>query len=110
MKYLRGTIDFKLHLTNNTNELIGYSDASWGESKEDGKSQSGYLFTLYGNLISWNSTKQKSTAISSTESQLCALSKAAMEALWIFELLNEIHLKPKIPVIIHQKYQRNKNA
>lgn len=106
VRYLRATIKLKLHInTTNIEQLEGYSDASWSESKIDGKSQSGYLFKLYGNLITWSSTKQKITAISSTESELCSLCEATKEVLWIKELLNEINLKPPEPIIIHEDNQ-----
>lgn len=95
----------KLHFSSTNEKLIGYSDASWGECKTDGKSQSGYLFKLYGNLITWCSTKQKTTAMSSTESELCELSEATMEAIWLMELLKEINLPISLPIIIYEDNQ-----
>lgn len=108
VRYLKGTIDFKLYLSSlnqtssDDHEIIGYADASWGESKDDGKSQSGYIFKLNGGTISWRSLKQSSTALSSTEAELIALSEAMKELIWIRDLLEEIKQPFKQPIVIFE--------
>ena len=41
--------------------------------------------------MSWNSSKQKTVSLSSTESEYIALANAAKEALWLKQLLNELN-------------------
>ena len=54
-RYLKGTLDLKLRIVPNSDEiLLGYSDANWGEDKPNRKSNSGYLFKVYGAFISWS--------------------------------------------------------
>ena len=42
-------------------ELIvkGYVDASFDTDLDDSKSQTGYIFILYGGAVSWCSSKQR---------------------------------------------------
>ena len=49
--------------------LQGYVDADWGSNPNGRKSQSGYLFTICGGVISWASKKQSAVALSSTEAE-----------------------------------------
>ena len=69
--------------------LIGYADADWAGNPADYKSYSGYCFTLDGNLISWESKKQKLAAQSSTESEYISLTEAVKESLYLNDLIND---------------------
>ena len=37
--------------------VTGYTDASFQTDKDDSKSQSGYVFTINGGVVSWKSSK-----------------------------------------------------
>lgn len=42
----------KLHLLPEDDQILsGYSDANWGENRIDRKSNSGYLFKIYGAVV-----------------------------------------------------------
>ena len=66
--------------------LEAYSDADWGAG-EDRRSISGYIFILAGAAICWQSRKQSTVALSSTEA---ALIQAAKELLWILQLSDNL--------------------
>ena len=51
--------------------------------------------------IVWNSTKQKTVALSSAEAEYMAMSNAAQEVLWLLGFLKEIQMKIKLPVTLH---------
>lgn len=51
---------------------------------------SGYTFLLANATVSWQSKKQTSVALSSTEAKYIAMGAAAKEALWIRTFLSEI--------------------
>ena len=53
--------------------FVRASDALFGDDLVSRKSTKGYLFTLFGGLINWRSTKQKSVIKLSTEVELLAL-------------------------------------
>ncbi|OAE36026.1 hypothetical protein AXG93_2535s1020 [Marchantia polymorpha subsp. ruderalis] len=91
-RYLKGTLDFGLVFTrvDKPSGLTGYSDADSGGCLHTRRSTSGYCFQLNGGTISWTSKKQKSVALSSTEAEYMALSKAGAEAMWLRELLTDL--------------------
>ena len=59
-------------------------------STKDSKSISGYVFTLGGGVGSWNSSKKTILTWSTMESKFIALNKAAWEAEWIWNFLEDI--------------------
>lgn len=61
-------------------ELQGFVDADWANSVVDRKSYTGFAFKLCGSVVSWESTKQKTVALSSTEAEYMSISEAAKEA------------------------------
>ena len=65
-------------------DLHGFTDASL----EAGQSTSGYLVMWRGAAISWGSTKQKSTAISSCEAEIYALSEGAKDVVYFRKFLS----------------------
>ncbi|KAL0294395.1 UNVERIFIED_CONTAM: Retrovirus-related Pol polyprotein from transposon TNT 1-94 [Sesamum radiatum] len=80
----------------------GYSDASFQSDDDDAKSQSGFLFKLNGGLVAWKSSKQDTTADSTTEAEYIATSEAAKEAVWMKNYIQELGVVPSIaePVVI----------
>lgn len=67
-------------------------DADWAECPMDRKSYTGFVFKLSGAAISWESRKQRTVALSSTEAEYMALSEAAREALYLQGFLSEFEL------------------
>jgi len=72
---------------------VGYSDADWAGGY-DRKSVGAFIFLLNGTAISWSSKKQDTVALSSTESEYMALTKAGKEAIWLRKLLHRILYNP----------------
>jgi hypothetical protein len=99
-RYLVGTKTQKLVFSRTKNqELIGYTDSDFASDSADRKSTSGFVFMLANAAISWKSVKQKIIALSSTEAEFIALTAAMQEALWLKQLMDEIHFEigpPKI--------------
>lgn len=95
LRYLKKTKYKQLVLgdKSDTNILYGFADADWAENKEDRKSNSGYLFKVYGATISWASRKQTCVALSSTEAEFIALAEASQEAIWLKELIKDFGIK-----------------
>ena len=95
LRYLKYTITYGLHFTKYPPVLEGYSDANWISDSTETKSTSGYVFTLGGAAISWKSSKQTCIARSTMESEFIALDKAAEEAEWLRNFLEDIPIWPK---------------
>jgi hypothetical protein len=96
LRYCKGTVNFKLTFTSTGDAapdfvLSGYSDSDWGGDQLTRCSTLGYLIYLNGNLIHWNSQRQKSVTLSSTESEYIALNTLIKEIIWFQFLLNELY-------------------
>ncbi|KAL0427344.1 UNVERIFIED_CONTAM: Copia protein [Sesamum latifolium] len=63
--------------------LEGYSDASFQSDDDDAKSRSSFVFKLNGGVVAWKSSKQDTTADSTTEAEYIAILEAAKEAVWM---------------------------
>ena len=69
MRYLKGKIDDGLSYDGyNDFRLSGYTDSYWAGSVSDRKRNSGCCFSLGSAMISWQSRKQSSISLSTTES------------------------------------------
>ena len=79
LRYLKGTIQAKLHYSKGGNGLQGYFDSNFIEDSS-WKSTSGCLFVLAEGAITWISKKQSLMASSTTEVEYIAYSEAAKEA------------------------------
>ena len=71
--------------------LGGASDANWDVNR----STSGWLFSLGRATVSWGSKKQASTALSSTEAEIMAASKAAQDGMFLRALLADLGRPPE---------------
>jgi len=71
-------------------KLQGYSDADYAGDIVDRHSVTGHLYLLNGGPVTWNSTKQRCVATSTTESEYIALSDASKQGQWIRALLKEL--------------------
>ena len=76
--------------------MKGYTDASFQSNKEDYKSQSGYVFVMNRATVVWKSSKQETTADSTTEAEYIAASDAAKEAVWIKKFITKLGVVPSI--------------
>lgn len=90
LRYLKATMDMKLVYKRNVDERIsGYCDSDWANDTEDRRSCTGYIFLFQGAAISWNSKKQQTIALSTSEAEYMALASAIQEALWLKQLADE---------------------
>ena len=73
--------------------LIGsYVDADFDGDVDTRRSMTGFIFSLYGGPISWRSSLQPITALSTTEVKYIKLTEAAKEVIWQKGLLMEMGL------------------
>ena len=116
LRYLKGTKDLaltfrrgdskptniKFHGDKNTtiDLLQAFTDADWAGDKDERKSTTGYVITFNDCPILTKSTKQKSTARSTCESESIALAHGVTDVLWVRNLLSDLLgiLPEKTPV------------
>ncbi|KAK2578606.1 hypothetical protein KPH14_001023 [Odynerus spinipes] len=90
LRYLKGTSHIGLRFKKNAASLTGYVDADWANCLDDRRSYTGYVFSLGECPISWESRKQRTVALSSTEAEYMALTEAAKEAIYLRRFLLEL--------------------
>ncbi|KAL0295632.1 UNVERIFIED_CONTAM: Retrovirus-related Pol polyprotein from transposon TNT 1-94 [Sesamum angustifolium] len=81
LRYLRRTKDVFLVYDGGELILEGFSDASFQSDDDDAKSYSGFVFN--DGVVAWKSSKQDTTADSTTETEYIAASEAVKEAIWM---------------------------
>jgi uncharacterized protein YwlG (UPF0340 family) len=69
---------------------VGYSDSDVGGDVVGRRSTGEMAFYLNDSLVTWNSHKEKTIALSSCEAEFMAATAAAKQALWLRNLLGEI--------------------
>ena len=82
-----------------TGVLTTYSDADYAGDISTRRSTSGVVCQYMGGPVSWLSQKHKSVALSTTEAEFMAASKAAKEVIWLPRLLSEITTLTETPVL-----------
>ncbi len=81
-------------------EIVAFSDSDFAGDKETRISVAGFVLYLMGVPISWKSKGMKSVTLSSTEAEYVALSEAAKEVKFVYQVLRSLGLNVKLPIVI----------
>ena len=76
--------------------ISSYTDAGFQSDLDDCRSQSGFVFCLNGDAVSWRSSKQDTVADSTIEVEYIAASDATKEAIWIKKFIVKLGVVPSI--------------
>jgi hypothetical protein len=88
MRYLKGTLDCGLNYNGDHDfRLIRYTNSDWVGSVSNRKRNLGCCFSLGLAMISWQSRKQSSIDLSTTEAEYITACSASCEAIWLRKLL-----------------------
>lgn len=103
LRYLKGTINYAIRYGETSDELTGYVDADWAGCCIDRRSYTGYIMKMSGGSISWESKKQPTVALSSTEAEYMALTQAGKEIEFLKNIMMELKVESllKLPVRIN---------
>ena len=102
LHYLVGTKSYMLEykVLPRPENFYGYADRAY-KNADECKSTTRYVFMAGDGAITWNSKRQISRALLSTEAEYVALSKAVHEACWLRNLYLELVLLQKeLPIEI----------
>lgn len=80
--YLSSDMLFKCNFVNAIN-IQEYFDSNFVGDKDKRRSLSEYIFTVFGNVISWKSNLESIVALSTIEVELIACTKRVKECLWL---------------------------
>ena len=79
-------------------KMSGICDATWGSSKEDGRSVSGYILYFMGVPISFKSKQQQLVTLSSCKAEYVGISELVKEILFANQLLDYFGLDLELTV------------
>lgn len=102
-RYLVGTVDYEImYGKSQTNfHLTGYTDADHAGCIDTRKSTSGFVFMMYGGLVTWSSQKQPVVPLSTTEAEYIALVHDTKDAMWLSRMLRELNFKCScVPIFV----------
>lgn len=99
LRYLKETVDAGIVFKPTRNSLTGYVDADWAGCPVDRRSYTGYVFMLNG-VISWDSKKQKTVALSSMKAEYMGLTKATKESIYLCKFIKQLGFGRNAPVKI----------
>jgi hypothetical protein len=102
-RYLAGTRDKGIEINCTSLQLHCVCDASYNVHA-DGKSHTGFILALGRNLsyLHSRSAKQKLTALSSTDAEVIAMAECLKQAVWMRNLLRELHITPLRSIVLYQ--------
>src|SRR6266576_1179261 len=92
LRYVKGTLDYKLVYENSSpcEILYGYADADWASFEPDKHSTSVFVFKIFNNTVTWCTKKKSTVALSSTEAEYKALMEALKKAKWLKKCFDRI--------------------
>ena len=90
LRYLKGTVNFGLlYKKDEDTELIVFSNSDYAGDFDEQKSTSCYMLML--SPVSWSSIKQPIVTLSTTEVDFVAASACPSQAIWLRNILTELH-------------------
>lgn len=90
LRYLKQTVSHCLTYEKLSLEIITYVDADYANDVVDRRSYTEYVFLLGDGGIAWESKKQSTVSLSTSEAEYCAMSEATEEAKFLNNLIYEI--------------------
>jgi len=100
-QYLKGMSNLTIHyLRGGDITLFGYLDSDYLGELDERCSTFGYLMSIGNSLISWKSKLQVEIAQSSLEAEYRVLAEVTKEAMWVWNLFEEIKFPIMRPITI----------
>lgn len=93
LRYLKGTINHGMVYSKTSHRVTGFVDADWANCQIDRRSYTGFAFVFNNAAICWESKKQRTVALSSTEAEYMALTEATKESMYLGKFFLELGLQ-----------------
>lgn len=106
LRYLWQTVNVRLCYSGRGDAVLdAYADASFASCPEDGRSVSGYVVRLFGDVVMWRSTKQTTVSVSTCEAEFKAAYEVSLEIIWFRKLLKDLSVACPLPIVIYEDNQ-----
>ncbi|CAM8914155.1 unnamed protein product [Rhodiola kirilowii] len=95
-RYIKGSLNKGLLFGQSNSEndtLVGFVNSDFTGSLDTRRSQTWYVFTVFGTAVSWKAGLQSMVTLSTTEAEFVAVTEAVKEALWLKGVLVELGQK-----------------
>ena len=103
LRYINSTSHYSLVYTpSNTSDLTAYCDASHTSCPDTFRSCTGYVFTIAGGAVAWQSHMQKTVSLSTAESEIMSILDCGKTGLWLQNLYYDIFM-PSSPSTLSLK-------
>nr|GEU38202.1 retrovirus-related Pol polyprotein from transposon TNT 1-94 [Tanacetum cinerariifolium] len=102
LRYLKGTCNIGLSFEKGRacpNGIVGYVDIDYAGDLDARKSLSSYIFSHRVSAISWYSSLQAITALSTTEVEYISSTEEVKEDIWLRGMVNEFSLPQEVLVV-----------
>jgi hypothetical protein len=97
-------VEFHLAYVQDTSQalLAGWSDSDYASDSLERRSRTEFVFMLSGAAVSWKTQRQQIVALSTVEAKYMALTLVTREAMFLKQLLTELHQDTSSAVTIHE--------
>jgi hypothetical protein len=82
-------------------QVHGYTNVDWACNVSNRRSINGFMFSFGNGAVSWNSKKQPTIALSSTEAECKGPTIVACEIVWLQKLLSYLGQLVDAPIVIY---------
>ena len=100
LRYVKGTLDYKLTYTQDENHLNAFTDAGWHSDKTTSRSRTGFVVRYGDSPVAWKSKLQRVIATSVAEAEYMALADCCHEIIFMRQLFAELFHKEQPPTLI----------
>ncbi|MCO5579070.1 hypothetical protein L7F22_032922 [Adiantum nelumboides] len=97
VRYLQHTKSMRICYGSQDLSVKGYTDLDYAGDLDKRRSTSGYVFTLAGGAISWQSRLQDCITQSITKAEYVAVNETCKEAIWLGRLVADLGIKVDMP-------------
>jgi hypothetical protein len=104
LRYIKATLHYKITYGGKDFKDLrptGWVDADYGGDIDSRRSCAGYIFIQAGGPTAWSAQYQPTVALSTTEAEYMAVSRAAKQILWMFSEMEEVGYAQEKPGVLY---------
>jgi len=100
IRYIKGTVDARLHLATPNSNPTGYLDSPWLDNPMDRRSTYGLAILWNGSPLLWKSKRHSMITMSTCESEYLVGTELIRDLSWIRNILIRFNLSLPLPITL----------